>query len=293
MIVDVHSHLPTHEHDVPLDDEASNPLIGSNVKLAGSLKEYVTAMEPVDKALVFGIAPKPGTNEHPVIDWNAGWDKSLNQNDIAARVAAENPDKFIPFMSLHPDHPDIDDEYDRAVGELGCRGIKLALSYQAVDPMSESAFRLFDRLQADGLPIVFHNGMSVAPDAVLRYAHPLAMDEVAIKFPRLKMVLAHTSHPWYEDCMSVVRKHPNVWTDISGMPSRPWMAWRAMRVFHEFSATHKMLFGSDWTLWTPQETMNLLREIPRFAKEHNLPPIPENEIEAIINRNSLELLGLD
>lgn len=278
---------------MPLDDEASNPLIGSNVKLAGSLKEYVTAMEPVDKALVFGIAPKPGTNEHPVIDWNAGWDKSLNQNDIAARVAAENPDKFIPFMSLHPDHPDIDDEYDRAVGELGCRGIKLALSYQAVDPMSESAFRLFDRLQADGLPIVFHNGMSVAPDAVLRYAHPLAMDEVAIKFPRLKMVLAHTSHPWYEDCMSVVRKHPNVWTDISGMPSRPWMAWRAMRVFHEFSATHKMLFGSDWTLWTPQETMNLLREIPRFAKEHNLPPIPENEIEAIINRNSLELLGLD
>ena len=42
-----------------------------------------------------------------------------------------------------------------AVGELGCRGIKLALSYQAVDPMSDVAFRLFDRLQSDGLPIVF------------------------------------------------------------------------------------------------------------------------------------------
>lgn len=293
MIVDVHSHNPTHEHDVPPEDVTTNPIIGTGVKLAGSLSEYSTAMEPVDKALVFGIAPRPGGDKHPLTDWNAGWDANLNQNDIAARVAASNPEKFIPFMSLHPEQPDIDDEYDRAVGELGCKGIKLALSYQAVDPLSDAAFRLFDRLESDGLPIVFHNGMSASPDAVLRYAHPLAMDEVAIAFPRLKMILAHTSHPWYEDCMTVVRKHPNVWTDISGMPSRPWMAWRAMRIFHEFSATHKMLFGSDWTLWTPQETMDGLRAIPRCAKEHGLPPIPEAEIEAIINRNSLELLGLE
>ncbi len=292
MIVDVHSHNPTHEHDVPPEELVTNPLVGTGVKLAGSLSEYVAAMETVDKALVFGIAPRPGGDKNPLTDWYAGWDDGLNQNDIAARVAAVNPDKYIPFMSLHPDQPDIDEEYDRAVGELGCRGIKLALSYQAVDPMSESAFRLFDRLQSDDLPIVFHNGMSASSDAVLRYAHPLAMDEVAIAFPRLKMILAHTSHPWYEDCMSVVRKHPNVWTDISGMPSRPWMAWRAMRVFHEFSATHKMLFGSDWVLWTPQETMDGLRAIPRFAREHNLPQVPEDEIEAIINRNSLELLGL-
>ena len=278
---------------MPPEEVITNPLVGTGVKLAGSLSEYVTAMETVDKAFVFGIAPRPGGDKNPLTDWYAGWDDGLNQNDIAARVAAVNPDKYIPFMSLHPDQPDIDEEYDRAIGELGCRGIKLALSYQAVDPMSDSAFRLFDRLQSDGLPIVFHNGMSASPDAVLRYAHPLAMDEVAIAFPRLKMILAHTSHPWYEDCMSVVRKHPNVWTDISGMPSRPWMAWRAMRVFHEFSATHKMLFGSDWVLWTPQETMDGLRAIPRFAKEHNLPPVPEDEIEAIINRNSLELLGLE
>ncbi len=293
MIVDVHSHNPTHEHDVPPEDVTTNQLIGTGVKLAGSLSEYATAMEPVDKALVFGIAPRPGGDKHPLTDWNAGWDDDLNQNDIAARVAATNPEKFIPFMSLHPEQRDIDDEYDRAVGELGCKGIKLALSYQAVDPMSDAAFRLFDRLQSDGLPIVFHNGMSASPDAVLRYAHPLAMDEVAIAFPRLKMILAHTSHPWYEDCMTVVRKHPNVFTDISGMPSRPWMAWRAMRVFHEFSATHKMFLGSDWALWTPQETMDGLRAIPRFAREHNLPPVPESEIEGIINRNSLELLGLE
>ena len=137
MIVDVHSHIPTHEADVPTDNVETNPLIGTGVKLAGSMRDYATAMEPVDWALVFGISPRPGTNEHPVIDWNAGWDDKLNQNDIAARVAASNPDKFIPFMSPHAEQPDIDDEYDRAVSELGCKGIKLALSYPRVDPMSD------------------------------------------------------------------------------------------------------------------------------------------------------------
>ena len=119
MIVDVHSHNPTHEHDVPSEDVITNPLIGTGVKLAGSLSEYVEAMEPVDKALVFGIAPRPGGDKHPLTDWNVGWDDDLNQNDIAARVAAINPQKFIPFMSLHPEQPDIDAEYDRARRRIG------------------------------------------------------------------------------------------------------------------------------------------------------------------------------
>ncbi len=293
MIVDVHSHIPTHESDITRNEIETNPLIGAEVKLAGSMSDYTSAMEVVDRSIVFGVAPEPIDDAPRLVDWSAGWDHGLNQNDIAARVAASDPQKFIPFMSLHPEQPDIDDEYDRAVRELGCKGIKLAFSYQRVDPLSNAASHLFARLESDGLPAVFHTGMSVDSSAPLRYAHPLAMDEVAIAFPNLKMVLAHTSHPWYEDCLTVVRKHQNVWADVSGVPSRPWMAWRAMRVFHEFAATHKLLLGSDWPLWTTQQTIDGLRAIPKFAHHHNLPLVPESEIEAIINRNSLEPLGLE
>ena len=292
MIVDVHTHIPTHQDAVPANEAASDPLIGHSVNLTGSLQEYADAMSDVDKALVFGIAPRPGMAA-PVADWREGWPDDLNQNDIAARVAAKDSDRLIPFMSLHPEQPDLDDEYDRAVGDLGCRGIKLALSYQVVDPVGKAAFHLFTRLEEDGLPVVFHQGASIASDARLTYAHPLVMDQVAIAFPRLKFVLAHVAHPWYEDCVTVVRKHPNVWTDISGLPFRPWLAWRAMRLFHEYAVTDKMLFGSDWHLWTPQQTIEGLRGIPSFAKEHHLPGIPESEIEGIINRDSLDLLGLD
>ena len=275
MIVDVHSHNPTHEHDVPPEDVTTNPLIGTGVKLAGSLSEYSTAMEPVDKALVFGIAPRPGGDKHPLTDWNAGWDENLNQNDIAARVAAINPQKFIPFMSLHPEQPDIDAEYERAVGELGCRGIKLALSYQAVDPVSDAAFRLFDRLQSDGLPIVFHNGMSASPDAVLRYAHPLAMDEVAIAFPRLKMILAHTSH--IPGTKTACRSCESIPTYGPTSPAcRRGLGWRGARCEYFTSSQRRTRCSSDQTgpsglpkkQWTAYEQY---RASPKNTTFHRCP----------------------
>ena len=293
MIVDVHTHIPTHRDRVPAEDLRSNPLIGGGVRLTGSVEEYLEDLAPVDRAIVFGITPTPGRPEPPILDWRRGWPEDMNQNDIAAEVARLAPDRLIPFMSLHPLQHDVDEEYDRCVGELGCRGIKLSLSYQVVDPLGMEAFRLFSRLEQDGLPVMFHQGASASSDARLTYAHPLVMDQVAIAFPRLKIVLAHMAHPWYADCVTVVRKHPNMWADVSGLPFRPWTGWNGMRVFHEYGITNKILLGSDWPLRKPQDTIDGLRELSRFAKDHNLPEIPEREIEGIINRDSLEVLDLE
>lgn len=292
MIVDVHTHIPSHRDRVPVGELRSNSLIGNTVRLTGSVKDYLGDLATVDRAIVFGIAPTPGRSEPPIMDWRRGWPEDMNQNDIAAEVARLAPGRFIPFMSLHPLQHNVDEEYDRCVGELGCRGIKLSLSYQVVDPLGTEAFHLFSRLEQDGLPVIFHQGASVSPDARLTYAHPLVMDQVAIAFPRLKIVLAHMAHPWYADCVTIVRKHPNVWADLSGLPFRPWTGWNGMFLFHEYGITDKILLGSDWPIWTPMDTIDGLRGLNRFAKNHNLPEIPEAEIEGIINRDSLDILGL-
>ena len=295
MIVDVHTHIPTHRDKVPTEHLRSNSLIGKAVRLTGSVEEYLESLALVDRAIVFGIAPKPGHSEPPIMDWRQGWPKHMNQNDIAAEIASLEPDKFIPFMSLHPMQSNIDEEYDRCVHVLGCKGIKLSLSYQDTDPLGKEAFHLFHRLEKDELPVMFHQGASVSPDARLKYAHPLLMDEVAIAFPRLKIILAHMAHPWYADCITVLRKHPNMWADVSGLPShfRYWTGWNGMRLFHEYGVTDKILFGSDWPLRTPRDTIDGLRYLNRFASDHHLPSIPEAEIEGIINRNSIEILGLE
>ena len=239
-------------------------------------------MGPVDRAFVFGIAPRPwrvGTAATG-IEYSTGpggWDGGMNHNDVAAAVAARAPSKIIPGMSLHPLAADVNDEYDRAVGDLGCKVIKLGPNYQDFDPAGDAASRLFARLENDGIPIIFHTGTSPMSDAPLLYAHPLTLDRVAMAFPKLKMVLAHLSHPWQVDSIAVVRKHPNVWADVSAQFYRPWSFWQGMRLFHEWGVTNKIFFGSDWPVVSCDPLLGIRCAVTglsldeeEFTPEHNI-----------------------
>ena len=159
MIVDVHTHVPTHRESVPAGDRLTDETIGSGVAInvTGSVADYLKAMAPVDRVIVFGVARQPGREEPPLLDWRQGWPEDFNQNDIAYEVSRAAPEKLIPYMSLHPGQADVDSEYDRAVGDLGCRGIKMSATYQVFDPIGEEAFRLYARLESDGLPVMFHS----------------------------------------------------------------------------------------------------------------------------------------
>ena len=241
MIVDVHTHLPSHRDSIPADEMRTETAMrsGETVQLTNTIADYLRSIEPLDKAFLFGIAPRPWKDWNPLEQSN-DWPAPLNHNDVAAEVASHAPDKVIPFMSLHPLDPNVNDEYDRAVGELGCKGIKLGPNYQDFDPLGDEAFRLFARLEHDGLPIVFHQGTSPVPDAPLTYAHPLTTDRIAMAFPRLKIVVAHLGHPWQTDCLAIVRKNPNVWADVSAQFYRPWSFWNGMRLFHEWGVMNKI-----------------------------------------------------
>ena len=291
MIVDVHTHLPTHPDTVPDSEQLTDTVMlsGETVRLTNSVDDYLRAMAPVDKAFILPIAPRP---ENAASDRRQipGWPESININDVSVEVARRAPNKVIPFMSLHPLDPDVDAEYDRAVGDLGCKGIKMYPTQ--FDPESDEAFRLFARLEHDGLPIVFHQGTNPSWDASLMHAHPRVMDRVAMAFPQLKIVMAHLGHPWQIDCLAVVRKHANVWADVSGQFYRPWSFWNGMRLFHEWGVTQKILFASDWPLTDPQDNIDALRNLNKYAADHHLPEIPDEEIEGIINRDTLGLLGV-
>ena len=265
---------------------------GQTVYLTNSIDDYLRDMSPVDKTFLFGIAPRPWKPGERVLR-TVGWPGGLNHNDVAAEVAKKAPGKVIPFMSLHPLDPNVNEEYDRCTGDLKLRGIKLGPNYQDFDPVGQAAFRLYARLEADGLPIVFHMGTSPMREAPLRYAHPLVVDQIAMAFPNLRIVMAHLGHPWQNDCLSVVRKHPNVWADVSAQFYRPWSFWNGMRLFYEWGVTQKILFASDWPVTKPQDNIDHLRGLEKFAKDHHLPVIPPAEIEGIIERDALDCLGME
>jgi len=294
MIVDVHTHLPSHRDTVPPDEMQVETTMrsGETVQLTNSIDDYLRDMGPVDKAFIFGIAPRPWRPNERVLR-TEGWEDGQNHNDVAAETAKHAPDKIVPFMSLHPLDPDWKDEYDRCVGDLGCKGIKLGPNYQDFDPTGPEAFELFARLEADGIPIIFHQGTSPMTEAPLTYAHPLTSDKIAMAFPNLTMVLAHLGHPWQNDCLSVVRKHPNVWADVSAQYYRPYSFWQGMRLFYEWGVTDKILFASDWPVTRPQDNIDHLRGLEKFAKDHHLPQIPSEDIEGIIHRDAVEILRVD
>ena len=111
-------------------------------------------------------------------------------------------------------------------------------------------------------------------------------------FPNLKIILAHLAHPWQSDCMSVVRKHKNVFADVSAQFYRPWSFWNGLNLFSEWGVIDKIFFGSDWPITTPKETKEKLKELSKYSKKYNLPTIPEDSIEGIINRDAISMLEI-
>jgi hypothetical protein len=291
VVIDIHSHLPrtTVAPSAPVAFTApARP--DTAPEDVHSLDRFVQAMQAVDRAIVFNVASPPAAVEAP--EWFMGPARQIN-DEIAAFVREHAP-RFIGFLSVHPADPACLDEIERAVFDLGLRGIKLGPNYQHFDPLSAEAFRVYRRAEELRLPILLHQGTSPDQFAELDYAHPRHIDRVAIAFPKLRMVLAHMAHPWQIDCIAVIRKHPHVYADVSALFYRPWSHYNCMRLATEWGVLHKLLFGSDCpAAATPTETMVRMRQVNGILAGTALPPVPEEAIEEIIHRNSLALLGLE
>lgn len=291
MIFDIHTHTPTHREAVPEEDEVWNTVWRPDrrVKATVAWADYdADAKEAgVDVSVVFNIA-----TEDPGRDTLLPSDPG-RVNDTTADFVAAAPDRRIGFLSVHPLLPGAMEEFERAVGDLHLKGVKLGPNYQNFDPLCEEADRIYAEAERRGLPVLFHQGASPIRDAPLRYAHPLTVDQIAIRHPELRIVMAHMGHPWQADTVVVIRKHPHVYADVSALYYRPWSFYNGMRLATEWSVLPKLLLGSDYPIITPKETIDGLRNVNAVVEGTGLPRVPEDAIEEIIHRDSLSLLGLE
>ncbi len=120
------------------------------------------------------------------------------------------------------------------------------------------------------------------------------MEDIALEYPKLKIVVAHMGHPWVEDAVVLIRKQPNVFADISALYYRPWQFYNALMLAQEYGCGHKLLIGFGLSLHhTPATPMAALRNVNHIIGNSGLPVIKESLTEGIIERDTLALLGLD
>lgn len=286
MIVDVHTHSPTHVEAVPENERRtySGWHTGDPVNTANSWKDYQDGMKAADVSIVFNI-------HVPNIERFVGMPGDSNRINESTAEFVQSDSSRIGFMSIDPMRYDWIDEMDKSIG-LGLVGIKLGANYQRFDPLCREALALYSRAEKLGLPILFHTGASPVREAPLKYAHPLVTDEVALRFPDLKIVMAHIGHPWVRETIVTIRKHPNVFADASAVYTRPWMLYEALIMATEWGVMHKLLFGSDFPVTTPAFAMGRLRDVNSILEGTRLPRISLEHIESIIHADALHHLNL-
>lgn len=288
MIVDVHTHTPTHVHDVPEGERTSYTAwrTDRDVVTTNSWADFDAAADAADVAIVFNIAA-----DDPLASTGLDYRVEDTNTSTAAYVAARR-DKRIGFMSVNPAKPDVWEEVERA-RELGLVGVKLGANYQEFEPLSDAAMAFYRYCEREGLPILFHQGASPIRHAPLRYTFPLVTDEVAIACPELRIVMAHMGHPWARETVVTIRKHPHVYADISSIYLRPWVLYESLLFAVEWGATEKLLLGSDFPIATTAEAIAGLRRVNDIVEGTRMPRVPDEVVHGIVHADALAHLGLE
>ncbi|MBO0722275.1 MAG: amidohydrolase [Blastocatellia bacterium] len=280
MIVDCHTHLwefPGHLSDAFVE-EANARSRGHRLNMHAPPESHWPAMANVDRVIVFGLRA-----------FHSGL---YSPNEYIAEYAGLHPEKVIGFASLDPTVDKLADlEY--AIDQLGLSGLKLGPIYQNIHPTDPRLLAVYDFCETRRIPILIHQGTTFPRKAPLKYSFPVMLEDVALQFPELRMVIAHLGHPWISETLVLIRKQPHFYSDISALHYRPWQFYNALITAREYGVLDKLLFGSDFPFTTPDATIEALRGFNNIVEGTNLPRLSEDEIEALIHSPTLDYLGLN
>nr|MBI2904431.1 amidohydrolase [Chloroflexota bacterium] len=246
MLIDVHVHVsrPEHEHPWVLEfirDEYKGDIwaLVQEVLTPAGLRPFLQ-QNGIDWAVALAEVNPVTTGNTP--------------NEYVADLCAQAnalPDppagprgRLLPFASLNPFVVnDLADELERLVKEFGFRGFKVYPVYQHHYVNDSRMYPLYARAQELGVPMLVHTGSSVFKGARIKYGDPLHLDDVAIDFPRLTILMAHSGRPfWYAQAFWMARRHENVYMEISGLPGK-----KLLEYFPDLERlADKVVYGSDW-----------------------------------------------
>ena len=164
--------------------------------------------------------------------------------------------------------------------------------YAGFRPDGKDLDPLWQYAQDHDLPVLLHTGTTFVAQAPLECTLPRHLDPVATRFPGVKIILAHLSHPYENECVVVIRKHPNVYADISAIHYRPFQLYHSLMLVQEYGVWNKLLFGTDYPFTNIEASIEGLFGLNKMLEGTALPRLDEEQIHQVIYRDTASILGL-
>jgi predicted TIM-barrel fold metal-dependent hydrolase len=221
------------------------------------------------------------------VDGEKGASRKITNEEIA-ELAHKNADVAIPFASINPHRGEAGvREARRLIKDFGVKGFKFHPSVQDFMPNDRMAYPLYEAIAEAKLPALFHTGQTGVGAGTpggggirLKYSNPMLLDDVAVDFPDMPIILAHPSFPWQEEALSVATHKPQVYIDLSG-----WSPKYFPPILVQYANTllkDKILFGSDYPVMAPE----------RWLADFDKLPIKPEVRPLILKQNAARLLKL-
>lgn len=265
MIIDVHTHINNyHEEKVTSLEECLKRLTDS------------MAANQVDYALVLS-------------SYKVTKDRPSTRQVVEAISGMDNLGVVAGISYLNYNHRDI-----REIGEYLEQGLVKGLKfYPGYEPFYPADSRLkvwYEMAIEYDVPVMFHSGDTYAPTGRVKYSHPLHIDDLAVDFPDLKIVICHVGNPWIKDCMEMVYKNKNVYADISGLVLGNFSEKfeRYLKNEIEEMITYAgnpqyLLYGTDWPISNMDSYLKFMAQLD----------LPDDRKELILWKNAAELFKID
>ena len=289
MLFDTHTNLmwyPDHFSDefveFAWEAKQAKMKLSSDVYFAGNEEKYQNAFDSrpsqllkatreADKVIVFGIqAPFCGITA---------------DQELIADFVSQHSDRFIGWCSVDPSDTDCVEQLKYFVQHLGFRGLKCSPIYQNWDPRDPRHLPLFKQAESLGIPVNIHQGTTFVRPGPLKYANPIQLEDLAIACPDLRIVIAHMGHPWEDECVVLIRKHPNLYANVSALHYRPLRHYQALMTAIEYGVEHKLILGSDFPSATLAQVIRGQQKVNDILEGTKLPRIPDETIHNIIHEN--------
>lgn len=208
-------------------------------------------------------------------------------NEEVLEAAQANSDMMVAFASIDPHKGRFGAREARRLIAEGVRGFKFHPTCQGFFPNDRMAYKLYEVIAEHKLPAIFHSGHSGIGTGMrggggmrLKYSNPIHVDDVAVDFPDMKIIIAHPSWPWQDEALSVCLHKQNVYIDLSGWSPKYFPPQLVQ--YANTQLKKKILFGSDFPLIPPDRWIKDFKEANFKPEVHDL----------ILKQNAIEALGL-